>query len=118
VFKETAVAVDTVLPSVFEVGLPTIDYAHTAAPGANRDPAVYDDPERFDIARIGAPAILTFGGGIHYCLGAILARLEIAEALRILAQRLSNPRRVGDAPWKSILGMSGPMRLAIEFDVA
>ena len=44
-------------------------------------PAVYDDPDRFDITREGAPAVLTFGGGIHYCLGANLARRELAEAL-------------------------------------
>ena len=40
---------------------------NTAA--ANRDPDVYDDPERFDITREGAPAMLTLGGGVHYCLG-------------------------------------------------
>ena len=51
---------------------------------ANRDPAIYDDPDRVDITREGAPAILTFGGGVHYCLGANLARREIAEALNVL----------------------------------
>ena len=51
---------------------------------ANRDPTVYDDPDRVDITREGAPAILTFGGGVHYCLGANLARREIAEALNVL----------------------------------
>src|ERR1700751_5559321 len=45
---------------------------------ANRDPAVYDDPDRLDIAREGGP-IQTFGAGMHYCLGANLARLELAE---------------------------------------
>jgi cytochrome P450 len=48
---------------------------------ANRDTAMYDNPGRFDITREGTPAILTFGGGVHYCLGANLARLELAEAL-------------------------------------
>jgi cytochrome P450 len=83
---------------------------------ANRDPAVYDDPDRFDIAREAPPAILTFGGGVHYCLGANLARLELAEALKILAQRMPNPRRVGPAPWKPMLGMSGPISLHVAFD--
>jgi cytochrome P450 len=83
---------------------------------ANCDPDVYDNPDRFDITREAAPAILTFGGGVHYCLGANLARLELAEALKILAHRLPSPRRVGPAPWKPMLGMSGPTGLPIEFD--
>jgi cytochrome P450 len=83
---------------------------------ANRDPAIYDNPDRFDIARKDAPAILTFGGGAHYCLGANLARRELADALSILTQRLSAPRRVGSAPWKSLLGMTGPTTLEIAFD--
>lgn len=84
---------------------------------ANRDPAVYDDADRFDVSRQGAPAILTFGGGVHYCLGANLARLELAEALRILATRLLNPRRTAATRWKPMLGMTGPESLPIEFDV-
>ncbi|BBX46587.1 cytochrome P450 [Mycobacterium cookii] len=82
---------------------------------ANRDCAVYDDPTRFDITRDEPPPILTFGGGVHYCLGANLARRELAEALKILSQRLPNPRRIGTTPWKPLLGMSGPTSLPIEF---
>jgi cytochrome P450 len=82
---------------------------------ANRDFAVYDDPTRFDITRDEPPAILTFGGGVHYCLGANLARRELAEALTILAQRLPNPRRIGSSPWKPLLGMSGPTSLPMHF---
>jgi cytochrome P450 len=83
---------------------------------ANRDPAVYDDADRVDITREGAPAILTFGGGVHYCLGANLARREIAEALNVLCNRLRNPRVAGPAPWKPIVSLSGPKVLPIEFD--
>ncbi len=82
---------------------------------ANRDPDIYQDPDRFDITREGAPAVLTFGGGVHYCLGANLARLELAEALKILAKRLPDARRFGPAPWKPMLGMSGPTSLPVEF---
>jgi cytochrome P450 len=82
---------------------------------ANRDFAVYDNPTRFDITRDEPPAILTFGGGVHYCLGANLARRELAEALTILAQRLPNPRRIGSSPWKPLLGMSGPTSLPMQF---
>jgi cytochrome P450 len=83
---------------------------------ANRDPSVYDDPDRVDITREGAPAILTFGGGVHYCLGANLARREIAEALNVLTGRLRNPRIAGPVPWKPIVSLSGPKSLPIEFD--
>lgn len=82
---------------------------------ANRDPATYSDPDSLDITRKGAPAVLTFGGGVHYCLGANLARLELAEGLKILARRMPDARRVGPAPWKPMLGMSGPTSLPVEF---
>lgn len=83
---------------------------------ANRDEAIYDDPARFDIAREAPPPILTFGGGAHYCLGANLARRELAEALKILSRRLPHLRRAESTPWKPLLGMSGPTSLPLEFD--
>lgn len=93
----------------------TFVFANTFA--ANRDPAIYADADRFDIARKDVPPILTFGGGAHYCLGANLARRELAEALVVLTRRLPAPHRIGPAPWKSVLGMTGPTTLPVEFDV-
>jgi cytochrome P450 len=87
---------------------------NTAA--ANRDPAAYDDPDRLDVTREGPASMLTFGGGIHYCLGAHLARAELAEALTVMTRRMPNPRRSGPAPWKPLMGITGPTTLPIEFD--
>ncbi len=56
---------------------------------ANRDPSVFTEPGRLDIGRKHNPH-LSFGGGIHYCLGAPLARLELQVALPILFERLPN----------------------------
>lgn len=92
----------------------TLVLANMAA--ANRDPAVYDDPDRLDITRDGAPAMQTFGAGMHYCLGSHLARLELAEALTVMTQRMHNPRRTGPAPWKPLTALSGPTTLPVEFD--
>jgi cytochrome P450 len=92
----------------------TMVIANTGA--ANRDPAVYTDPDVLDVTRTGAPALLTFGGGMHYCLGAHLARLELAEALTVMTRRMPNARRTGPAPWKPLTGLSGPHTLPIEFD--
>jgi cytochrome P450 len=55
--------------------------------GVNRDPAVFDDPDRFDVTRANAREHLAFSGGVHYCLGAALARLEGQIALQSLFTR-------------------------------
>jgi cytochrome P450 len=60
--------------------------------------------------------MLTFGGGIHYCLGAHLARIELAEALTTMAQRMPNMRIAGAVGWKSLTGITGPAKLPVEFD--
>jgi hypothetical protein len=56
--------------------------------GANHDPTHFPDPGRFDIQRANADEHLAFGGGVHYCLGAHLARLEAQLAFAGVAQRL------------------------------
>jgi cytochrome P450 len=58
----------------------------------NRDEAVFEDPERFDVMRRNARAHLSMGYGIHHCLGAQLAKLQMAIALEAIPQRLANLR--------------------------
>lgn len=57
---------------------------------ANRDPDVFPDPDRIDWERRGSARHLAFAAGPHYCLGASLARLEIAEVFAVLAERFPN----------------------------
>jgi cytochrome P450 len=84
---------------------------------ANRDERVFDDPLRFDITVERAPN-LSFGGGPHYCLGANLARAEMAEALVLLARRLRGLRLDGEVTWRPGTGIVGPTSLPIAFDSA
>ncbi len=83
---------------------------------ANFDSAVFEAPATFDITRPGIGQQMSFGTGIHYCLGASLARAELQEALPILAERMPNLRRDGDITWKpNTAGIWGPERLPIRF---
>ena len=82
----------------------------------SRDPAHVPDPDRFDPDREHNEH-LGFGGGIHYCFGAPLARPETQIALTELARRLENPRLVDDPPpYRPNPVLRGPRHLLVEFD--
>ena len=88
-----------------------------ATASANRDPSVWDRPDDFVLDRFerpGAPRLLTFGTGSHYCLGANLARMTLAEAVRGLVENPSDPAvDLADIEWRMVLGRS-PVSLPIK----
>jgi cytochrome P450 len=66
----------------------------------NHDPAVFDRPDSLDVGRERNPH-LTFGAGIHFCLGAPLARLELATSFATVLRRLPGMELVEEPQWKS-----------------
>jgi cytochrome P450 len=83
---------------------------------ANRDPAVFEDPERFDITRTNASDHLAFGGGgPHFCLGANLARLEIEVLLVEMLTRVADLRPAGPTTWPASNFISGPKAMPVSF---
>ncbi|MCK2237295.1 MULTISPECIES: cytochrome P450 [unclassified Crossiella] len=81
--------------------------------GANHDPAVFEDPETFDITRSNAADHLTFAAGRYFCVGAPLARLEGEIALRALAERMPGLRRAGHAVYRTSVGFRGLKALPV-----
>jgi cytochrome P450 len=83
---------------------------------ANSDPAVFGDA-RFDITAI-RPGQLTLGAGVHFCLGAWLARVEMRVALPILATRLCDIAPDGPVTSRPPIGITGPITLPLRFTPA
>lgn len=82
---------------------------------ANHDPAVFAQPGRFDPARANAGQHVSFGGGIHFCIGAPLARLELQLALPILFQRLPALRFSSAPRYRDSYHFRGLERLPLQF---
>jgi cytochrome P450 len=83
---------------------------------ANRDGV--PDPDRFDITRVGGARLTTFGAGIHYCLGANLARAELQEALGFLAARIERLELDGQPAYGGVTGIYGLDALPLRFTAA
>jgi cytochrome P450 len=81
--------------------------------GANRDPAVFDHPGTFDITRANAREHLSFSTGIHVCLGATLARMELHIGLQSLFDRFPELTLAGDPVFNSTIGLHGLTHLPV-----
>ena len=93
-------------------------FMSTSLATANFDPQVFPEPTEFDITRepVGSPH-MSFGSGIHYCLGASLARAELQEALAILPGLMAGLRRDGDTVMKpATTAIFGPASMPLAFD--
>jgi len=87
--------------------------------GANRDPGTFAAPGTFDITAERGTQQMTFGSGIHHCMGAALARAELQEALTLLARRMPDLAVDGPVEWKpTTFGIWGPARLPLRFTPA
>jgi cytochrome P450 len=102
-----------------DVLFPVGTLVSTSLAGANRDAEAFGDPDSFDITRDRDSAQMTFGAGIHFCMGAALARAELQEALPLLARRMPGLARNGPIEWKpSTFGIWGPAKLPLRFEPA
>jgi cytochrome P450 len=86
---------------------------HLFTESAGTDPSVF--APGFDIT-VNRRQHYGFGGGIHHCLGAFIARGDMAEALKLLARRIRNPAYEGGPVWLPDSGNTGPIKLPIKFD--
>jgi cytochrome P450 len=79
--------------------------------GANRDPHVFTDPNKFDITRANARDHLAFGSGVHACLGAALARIEGTTALRALFETFPDLRLTAPPQRRGLVNLHGYTQL-------
>lgn len=103
-----------------DVLFPAGTFVATSLAAANRDDQVWPQPDTFDITREPSSSPqLTFGSGIHFCMGASLARAELQEALPLLARRMTNLALSGPIEWKpATVGIWGPAKLPLTFTAA
>ncbi len=99
-------------------GIPAGDLVSVSLAAAGRDPAVFADPDVFDVRRPNARQHLAFARGPHFCLGAHLARLEAEAAVAAALQLLPGLRLAGPPPGTAGRVFRKPRALPAEWDPA
>ena len=84
-------------------------------PSANRDEAVFDNPQQFDIRRKDADKLISFGVGAHYCLGSQVARREIRTMLPKILDVCATIEPAGEAQWAEANFVGGVKHLPIRY---
>jgi cytochrome P450 len=124
---EEALRYEPITPFTARIMLEDVTYRDVTFPAGtvvmvcaftgNREPHEgTSDPNTFDITARRDGRVLTFGAGVHYCLGANLARAELEEALAFLARRLPGLELDGDPVFDSISGIYGMAALPVRWD--
>ena len=90
-----------------DVEVPAGTMVMTVLGAANHDPAVFDDPHVLRLDRANAGRHLAFSGGVHYCLGASLAKLEASVAIGSLIRRFPDVQLAGEPHWRDRLTIRG-----------
>ena len=99
-----------------DIEFPANTFIFPSLVGANYDGEKFVEPTDFDITRRSGTPHMTFGSGIHHCLGAFLARAELQEAFKAIARRMPNLRLDGNVEWKPLSnGIWGPAVLRVRF---
>ena len=94
------------------------DVVLTSYPSANRDEDVFEDSMSFDIRRPDADKLLSFGLGMHYCLGAQVARREVRTMLGKLLERTATLELAGEPEWSGAHFVSGVKHLPVRYTLA
>ncbi|MCW5636010.1 MAG: cytochrome P450 [Rubrivivax sp.] len=104
--------------AIGDLTVPAGEVLYCLVGAANHDPAVFADPDHFDVGRDPNPQ-LSFGGGVHYCVGAPLARLEAQVAFEALLQRFPVLALAEPAPrWRPMINLRGLQALWVRGEAA
>jgi cytochrome P450 len=123
---EEVLRFEPITPFTARIALEDVEYRDVTFPqgtvvlvsafNGNRDSDTYEEPDRFDMTRdTGSAKPLTFGAGIHYCLGANLARAEMQEALAFLPVRMRGLKLDGEPTFGTVHGIYGLEELPISY---